>query len=286
MDAEEHTSTDTDDTKARTVTRRNDLLDSIRKTEKSSSPKKSRISRRESSGTTNDTKLVEESETDHHIATLIQSIGELTEITRRQVQVFEKYQQNGEGSVKEESNDRFQRSTVRLDGIEVYAVVSALTVASSIACIEAYGDINSNKKGTYSPFDFGEFLHYVFMLSNAISIFTGLHATLVFSLVTMYGRTAIGLGRDKAFHSFVTETGFQRYRGFQTFLWSLYAFAVQCGVMIVTRFVPNASVYAKLSALVIVSTIISPTFLDTYHIVEKAKMIFSSDQLSESVLFR
>ena len=71
-----------------------------------------------------------------------------------------------------------------------------------------------------------------FFLSSALGIVAGLHATLVFSLMTVYGRTAIGMGRDDALAEFMSETGLVRYRGFQSFLCSIYAFLVQVVIMI------------------------------------------------------
>ena len=110
---------------------------------------------------------------------------------------------------EEEDNDSsMERNTVRLDGIEVYAVVSALTVASSIACLDTFSGNRS------SDFEFHQEIDKIlsttegiaFSISIAVGILTGLHATLVFSLATMYGRTAVGLGRDDAFHDFFQNT--------------------------------------------------------------------------------
>jgi hypothetical protein len=229
------------------------------------------------------------------ILALIDSIEELTDITRKQVEITNAYQEQqqqkqDEADDKEEASiahetlqthdsiqrdNGFERSTVRLDGIEVYAVVSALTVASSIACLDAYGDIY--KKGDDEiGITFSSMLNHTFMLANAVGIVSGLHATLIFSLVTMYGRTAVGLGRDLAFQTFFAQTGAQRYRGFQTFLWSLYAFTVQCIITIVTRMLPEADTYYKCAACLVLVVAASPVFCDTNFIISKAEVIFDT----------
>jgi hypothetical protein len=92
------------------------------------------------------------------------------------------------------------RATVRLDGLEVYAVVSALTVATAIACFDLYGSGSNVDMTTIfiakditweniTPL----VLNTIFLAVSGVGIIAGLHATLVFSLMTMYGRTAVGV---------------------------------------------------------------------------------------------
>ena len=208
-------------------------------------------------------------ELNSNIATLVDAIEKLTvklhQTTKdRSKMMRPKLQQNSDN--KENS---MERNTVRLDGIEVYAVVSALTVASSIACLDTYGA--SAKSDTYMD----KLLDICFTISNSIGILSGLHATLIFSLVTMYGRTAVGLGRDLAFSSFFGKTGIQRYRGFQTFLWSLYTFMVQVTIVIIKVMFPFGSFVRTIVLLcfVIVMYLISS---DTNAIVEEASVIFDA----------
>ena len=67
----------------------------------------------------------------------------------------------------------------------------------------------------------------------------GLHTTLIFSLVTMYGRTAVGIDRDDAFNTFFGNTGLLRYKGYQSFLASLYCFLMQMTLLIAGRAPPQ-----------------------------------------------
>jgi len=127
------------------------------------------------------------------------------------------------------------RACVRLDGIEVYAIVSALTCATAINCFDNYQptpleDI-VEQRAVFTLLS--EMFYY---LSGALGMMTGLHATLIFSLVTMYGRTALGIDRDDAFNDFFANTGPARFNGFWSFKLSLYCFMTQLSFLIGQKF--------------------------------------------------
>jgi hypothetical protein len=128
------------------------------------------------------------------------------------------------------------RATVRLDGIEVYAIVSALTCATSISCFDNFEPTSIDIiMQEYAVFTFLADLCY--FCSGALGMMTGLHATLIFSLVTMYGRTALGIDRDDAFNQFFSNTGGARFSGFKSFKLSLYCFMTQLSFLIQKKFV-------------------------------------------------
>jgi hypothetical protein len=110
----------------------------------------------------------------------------------------------------------FDRKQVRLDGLEVYAVVSALTAGTLVEVFDSYnpGDIADLFTG-------GRYLEVlmsiVFVATGTVGIVFGLHCIFVFSLVTMYGRTALGMEREDALEVFFANTGLQRLHGFRTF---------------------------------------------------------------------
>jgi hypothetical protein len=162
------------------------------------------------------------------------------------------------------------RTTVRLDGLEVYAVVSALTCATLYQCFESF---NGDDWGMlFNERRFIElFADAIFLLSSATGILAGLHSTLVFSLMTMYGRTAIGMGQDEAFITFFKKTGSQRFRGFQTFLWSLYAFLVQVVIMITSK----AAQSTRLILFLGIGYFMYIVYKDTQSIVDNAGIIFA-----------
>jgi hypothetical protein len=134
----------------------------------------------------------------HNQEQTIQAINDLSQTMKN---LF-KAQLKRDKESEEESKDclNVDRATVRLDGLEVYAVVSALTVATAIACFDLYG---SGSHGdittifTTSDITWQNFvpliLNTIFLAVSGLGIIAGLHATLVFSLMTMYGRTAVGV---------------------------------------------------------------------------------------------
>mmetsp|Transcript_9073 Transcript_9073/g.18838 ORF Transcript_9073/g.18838 Transcript_9073/m.18838 type:complete len:391 (+) Transcript_9073:97-1269(+) len=137
-----------------------------------------------------------------------------------------------------ESTDNMQaldRACVRLDGIEVYAIVSALTCATAINCFDNYNptplSVIVQERAVFTLLS--EMFYY---LSGALGMMTGLHATLIFSLVTMYGRTALGIDRDDAFNDFFANTGPARFNGFWSFKLSLYCFMTQLSFLIGQKF--------------------------------------------------
>lgn len=140
-----------------------------------------------------------------------------------------------EDSSEEEDLQELDRACVRLDGIEVYAIVSALTCATAISCFDNYDptplDVIVRERAVFTLL--AEMFYY---LSGALGMMTGLHATLIFSLVTMYGRTALGIDRDDAFNDFFANTGPARFNGFWSFKLSLYCFMTQLSFLIARKF--------------------------------------------------
>jgi hypothetical protein len=162
-----------------------------------------------------------------------------------------------------------ERTMVRLSGLEVYAVVSALTLATAIQCFDAI-----ERKDWLVLITERRMLELagdaLFMICSATGIIAGLHSTLVFSLMTMYGRTAVGMARDDAFATFFANTGLQRYHGFQSFLYSMYAFLLQVVIM----FTHKTPAYAKIAAFLVILYAMYTVYSDTRVIIDNAGIIF------------
>mmetsp|Transcript_814 Transcript_814/g.1288 ORF Transcript_814/g.1288 Transcript_814/m.1288 type:complete len:316 (+) Transcript_814:33-980(+) len=226
----------------------------------------------------------QEEEVDERIGRLVDSVQRLVEVTEEQIRTNYEVgarQQSQHCSAKQDAlrssvvinhdddDDAYERTALRLDGIEVYTVVSALTVGSSIACLDTYGEINNTAASWFTCI-----LNYLFMFANVVSIFTGLHSTLTFSLATMYGRTAIGLKRDVSFALFFAKTSSQRNRGYLSFIWSLRAFVIQCVIVLTSKIVPEENIHSSFVVLMLFSMCVVPIFNDTNSIMEEAKVIF------------
>ena len=164
------------------------------------------------------------------------------------------------------------RACVRLDGIEVYAIVSALTCATAINCFDNYQptplSVIVQERAVFTLLS--EMFYY---LSGALGMMTGLHATLIFSLVTMYGRTALGIDRDDAFNDFFSNTGPPRFNGFWSFKLSLYCFMTQLSFLISQKFF-----FEPLRPLVLLATgyfSYSNLYCDAEDVLRAAGVIFS-----------
>jgi len=176
----------------------------------------------------------------------------------------------------EETTDGLQeldRATVRLDGIEVYAIVSALTCATSISCFDNFEptpmDAILNERAIFTLLS--ELFYYA---SGALGMMSGLHATLIFSLVTMYGRTALGINRDDAFNEFFGNTGAARFNGFMSFKLSLYCFMTQLCFLIGKKFV-----FTPLRPLVLAGTLYlayKKVYVESEAVLAAAGVIYST----------
>ncbi|KAL3776399.1 hypothetical protein ACHAWO_003907 [Cyclotella atomus] len=166
-----------------------------------------------------------------------------------------------------------ERKQVRLDGLEVYAVVSAVTAGTLVAVFDSYhpGDIIE----LFTERRYLEVLmSIVFLSTGTIGIVCGLHCIFVFSLVTMYGRTALGMERDDALEVFFADTGLQRIHGFRTFVGSLYALMIQLVILITSKVSSNP--WLLVISLGATSKLMYYVYADTQLIMEKAMVIFAS----------
>jgi len=110
------------------------------------------------------------------------------------------------------------RVRIRLEGLSSYSVVSALMMNAGM---RLYSGTNKQlQKGKRLENGFKVF----FSLSVALSILTGAYTTVVFSLLGLYAKTALGLGWDGPFLEFFQQTESIRKFAFDTFVVSLVTF--------------------------------------------------------------
>jgi hypothetical protein len=102
-----------------------------------------------------------------------------------------------------------------------------------------------------------------------MGMITGLHSTFVFSLMTVYGRTAIGMGWDKAFQTFFQDTQAVRHRGFRSFRLSLHTFLIQMLFLIVSR-LPPSKVMRRMGGSILALVMWKVVYCDTKMVIDKA----------------
>lgn len=136
-------------------------------------------------------------------------------------------------NVGSDDDESLERKSVRMDGLEVYAVVGALTAATSLS---TFDNFSGNWEEIYGNGSYLEIaLSYTYLIFAALGTISGLHTVLVFSLVTMYGRTALGVRKGAGYNNFLKGCHSQRFRAFKTFLMSAYSFAIQTSILIIDK---------------------------------------------------
>jgi hypothetical protein len=112
------------------------------------------------------------------------------------------------------------RVSMRLDGFNSYAIIAALLLNATLKLycmtpkqIESGGNISKEKVASI-----------LFLLFAGTSLLCTAYSTLVFSLLSLYSKTALGLGQDAAFLEFFAATAVVRKRAFHSLLAALLSF--------------------------------------------------------------
>lgn len=114
-------------------------------------------------------------------------------------------------------NFDLERTRIRLESINSYGVVTALLLQAALRLYSS------------TPKDLGESriqnaTKIVFILSVGLSIICGAYTTVVFSLLGLYSKSALGLNMDSSFLEFFAATATVRKRAFDSFLIALISF--------------------------------------------------------------
>jgi hypothetical protein len=114
------------------------------------------------------------------------------------------------------------RAMIRLEGMSSYAVVSAVLL---IATLALHGDLNPDlsKDKNQRVLNVAKI---VFTMSTIVSVVSAAYTTVVFSLLGLYAKTALGMGLDGHFMEFFEATAPYRKTAFWTFLLSLFTFEI------------------------------------------------------------
>ena len=139
-----------------------------------------------------------------------------------------------------------ERQEIRLEGFEPYVLVSVLTAEGSFGMISEMNNIEwddvatmiSNGDSLGQILCAIDWLSIAVLFSAAFSTITGVYATTVFALSILYGKTALGMSRDEAYHDFMDATGLQRFRAFQAFSLALISFSLSVLLLVAERSPP------------------------------------------------
>jgi hypothetical protein len=111
------------------------------------------------------------------------------------------------------------RVRIRLEGLHSYGVVTALLMN---ACLRMF---SSTPKRLQPDGDlFTNIVKIIFALVVCVSVTTGSYTTIIFSMLGLYSKTALGMGCDDKFLRFFQATQPLRDSGFHAFIVSLFTF--------------------------------------------------------------
>jgi hypothetical protein len=111
------------------------------------------------------------------------------------------------------------RTTMRLDSINTYSIITALLLQ---AALRLYADTPKDIEECKTRRE--KWATIVFVISAGVSIICGAYTCVVFSLVGLYSKSALGMGLDGRFLEFFAATAMVRKRAFDSFLVCLLSF--------------------------------------------------------------
>ena len=112
------------------------------------------------------------------------------------------------------------RVRIRLEGLHAYGVVSTLMLNASLRLFSSAPKPRTPVKGE----TINNIARVLFTISIGASVLAGVYTTVVFSMLGLYCKSAIGMGKDEACLQFMAATENMRKSAFDTFLIALVSF--------------------------------------------------------------
>jgi len=129
----------------------------------------------------------------------------------------------------------FFRQDARLNSMESYVLVSALTTSMSFGCLVGFCP--------HLPLSASHvlyrFLFVAIQVVSGLSSLFGLYATTIFALTILYGKSALGAERDREYDMFLRRTIRARVNAARCFSYSLASFAMLNVLILVERTYPR-----------------------------------------------
>lgn len=122
------------------------------------------------------------------------------------------------------------RVRMRLEGLQAYGTLCALLVN---ACLRLYSSTKPPKKETDRKC---RLALDAFLLCIVVSVLFGSYTTIVFTLLALYSKTALGRGYDAQFLEFWAATAEIRGSGIDSFMYSLVSFEMAFILSLFLRF--------------------------------------------------
>jgi len=113
------------------------------------------------------------------------------------------------------------RVKTRLDGLHSYGVIAALMMNASLRLYSS-----TPKRTDDGGISFENVIKFLFTMSMMLSVISGSYTTIVFALLGLYSKRALGMGMDEKFVKFFDATHDIRESGFDAFVMCLATFKI------------------------------------------------------------
>jgi hypothetical protein len=110
------------------------------------------------------------------------------------------------------------RAKIRLEGLHAYGVIAAMFLNSALRMF------SSTPKRFEEGKRWENVASVIFVISTCLSVFCGAYTTVVYSMLGMYYKTALGLAQDDLYLEFFASSTIYRKRAFDAFLFALFSF--------------------------------------------------------------
>ena len=121
-----------------------------------------------------------------------------------------------------------QRVGFRLEGMEIYSLVMALFMGAALGLLGStpikISPLKECKKDKGKALD--TLASYLFYVSSTYAVVSSAFTTILFTLVSLYAKTAIGMGTDVRYLQFLDATGHIRADGFFAFMRAIKTFGI------------------------------------------------------------
>lgn len=155
------------------------------------------------------------------------------------------------GAAAAASSFDFDRSIVRLDAIGAYPVVAAIMMSAMLDMSMDTPKVIKKippeaNKSTALKTRIENTATCLFSLVNILSIVAAAYSTVVFTLIVIYSKTAIGMELDSAFLNFFAAMEPLRYSAFKCFVHSMIGFIISLGL---SRFLKETGIVRWIESL-------------------------------------
>ena len=177
----------------------------------------------------------------------------------------------------------YDRLEMRCSAFDLYSLVSALMVGIAYDGLsKLMDDAYREEKSSKSIID--PFLFFFLLMT----VFCAFYSMVIFTLISLYSRTAAGVGREKYIADYLRSTYQSRKYSFVAFQWSILFFFVYIAALPLSYFIlPNLenekNTIRIFGSIIFVSTI--PVYVISYieikKVIEYARPIFENADLKE-----